>query len=428
MEKLSIKQAYLYLKSYAYHDNLNLFLKERIAQFELNDFDDGLVLIESVLSEDNILETDTFKDWLNHISYHVLPKSVIRPEDKIQNEHNKQNGLFLSNVRSSNNYEIQKVNYFIDAPIHIHILETLWSLVVGPILEEDLTKDCYGNRLHDFAYKFSDNTDKSSPKNSVEIFKRYIDQYNDWRDNAIKKASYLADQNEDIALLSLDLKSYFYHIEIDFNKINDLIILKLFGDIQTFALKLNAILEATFEKYLDTIKPRLKSSHQECINKSGIPIGFASSSILANWYLAEFDSAVSQTVRPAYYGRYVDDILLVMKRPKVDTEHPIEILISNYFSDLIQKDSKSGEYIIPVADNFLPIQPEKLILQYFDKNHSRAGLEVFKQELDEQSSAFKFLPEEHIDGDLDKFAYDVLYDGSANKLRSIVGLAENSTE
>ena len=38
------------------------------------------------------------------------------------------------------------------------------------------------------------------------------------------------------------------------------------------------------------------------------------------------------------------------------------------------------------------------------------------------------MPSEHIDKELDRFAYDVLYDGSANKLRSIVGLAENETE
>ncbi|EIW3153048.1 reverse transcriptase, partial [Salmonella enterica subsp. enterica serovar Kentucky] len=76
----------------------------------------------------------------------------------------------------------------------------------------------------------------------------------------------------------------------------------------------------------------------------------------------------------------------------------------------------------------LPIQKDKLIFHYFDRNHSLAGLRVFKQEVENRSSAFRFLPDEHIESDLDKFAYDVLLNGSANKFRSIMGLAENETE
>ena len=53
---------------------------------------------------------------------------------------------------------------------------------------------------------------------------------------------------------------------------------------------------------------------------------------------------------------------------------------------------------------------------------------MFKEELQERSSAFRFLPGEEIDRELDRFAYDVLYEGSRNKLRSIAGLRENATE
>ena len=36
-----VKQAYLYLKSYAYYENLNFFLKQKIAEFECDpEFDE----------------------------------------------------------------------------------------------------------------------------------------------------------------------------------------------------------------------------------------------------------------------------------------------------------------------------------------------------------------------------------------------------
>lgn len=51
---------------------------------------------------------------------------------------------------------------------------------------------------------------------------------------------------------------------------------------------------------------KLKSEHP-------IPIGMLSSNIIANWYLRTFDEKVNKYVKPAFYGRYVDDILIVLE-------------------------------------------------------------------------------------------------------------------
>lgn len=153
--------------------------------------------------------------------------------------------------------------------------------------------------------------------------------------------------------------------------------------------------------------------------------------------MSDFDTAISETVNPVYYGRYVDDILIVIKNASInkDDQDPIENFIANYLEGILvkkkneeDKKQESNDYYIRIKDNCLLIQKIKLILQFYDKSHSRVGLEIFKKELDERSSAFKFLPSEHINKELKQFAYDVLYEGSVNKLRSIVGMAENETE
>lgn len=424
----TVRSAYLSLKSYAYQDNLNLFLKQRVAAFESKHVDTSLQKILSVLKSKNPVVTNDFKHWLDEISYHLLPKSVSRTEDIKQNQHNERNGLFISNITSSPQYQVEKVNYFINAPVELHVIEMLWCTVVGSVMDSKLSDDCYGNRLKSFLTS-NDNEDKPSHY-TKDIFKRYVDQYNQWRDQAIEIASNLADKEEDVALLSLDLKSYFYHVDFDFNLISDFIEQNKdsFADLELAKL-LTEALEKVHDTYNYITYKSATLTHPDCQEKFWLPIGMASSAIIANWYLSEFDKDISNKVRPSYYGRYVDDILLVFRRPNFEQQNPIESFIEQYFNNLLERDKgPKADYFISIDQNKLPIQRDKLILQYFDKNHSKAGLDIFKQELEERSSAFKFLPTEHIDKELDKFAYDILYDGSANKLRSIVGLAENETE
>ena len=131
-----IEKAYLYLKGLAYHENLNLFLKQQIAEFEMQNMkvsqlsedkesSDGLdkvfINIVSTINSNEACASKQFKRWLKDISYRLLPKAVERKEDYKQRKDNEDKGLFISNVRESDNYSVSKINYFITAPVEIHI-------------------------------------------------------------------------------------------------------------------------------------------------------------------------------------------------------------------------------------------------------------------------------------------------------------------
>ncbi|MBW7876943.1 MAG: hypothetical protein H3C47_13260 [Candidatus Cloacimonetes bacterium] len=430
IELNNIQDAYLYLKSYAYHENLNLFLKNRVAQFETKHLTQPLIdkafsNVMSVVNDEDFKSDKNFNTWINSIGFHLLPKQFESADHKTQNQ---DAGLFISNVRSCSKYKVRGVNYFIKASVELHILEILWCLYAAPALESSMSKDSYGNRMRSSAIGYAKSKNSYSGK---EVFKRYIDQYNQWRDQAVRIATELSNNGCDVALLSLDFKAYFYYVDLQFGQIATEVSQYFQNDEQhcTLALRLTKILEAIFLHYKRIILPSLKNTHSECENKLGLPIGLASSSIISNWYLSKFDSLIDDKARPEYYGRYVDDIIMVFKQPKFDQQNPIESFVINYLTSILHKsEDNKGLYTVKVGENHLPIQQNKLILQFYDREHSRAGLEVFKQELEERSSAFKFLPSEHIDKELDRFAYDILYEGSANKLRNIVGLAENETE
>lgn len=431
-----VRQAYLYLKNYVYHENLNFFLKQKIAEFECDSFDESIKKLSRLLRLKNFTANYVFKEWLESIDCRVLPKSVSRSED--QNGNGRKNGLFISNVTTSSGYyRVEKVNYFISAPVELHLIEVLWCLVVGPVMEEDLKECCYGNRLDDSAKNFIREAGEAKLQNSRGLFRYYVDQYGSWRDQALKAAEEISEKDEDVALLSLDFESYFYQVDIDFGKIRERVE-EAFGDngrLRNIALKLTGALEKIFSAYREKITPFLESTHPECRDKKGLPIGLVSSPVLANWYLAGFDREILEEARPDYYGRYVDDIIMVFRNPGKDhgTESPIQSFVSRFLERWLSeketaRDDSSPRFYAAVESNDLPVQKGKLILHLLDREHSRAGLQVFRQQLQERSSAFRFLPGEDVDRELDRFAYDILYEGSHNKLRSIAGIAENETE
>ena len=430
-----VRQAYLYLKSYAYHENLNFFLKQEIAEFECDPgFDRRIGRLAGLLARGRISRGRKFKGWLKDISYRILPKSVSDPEDK--NRNGEENELFISNVTTSSRYRADKVNYFIIAPVELHVIEVLWCLIVGPLMEEELRECCFGNRMDDAAKNFAQSAFDAG--NSQHLFRYYVDQYGSWRDRALETAKEISESGEDVALLSLDLKSYYYNIDLNFEKIADRIE-EGFGDddpLRGIALALTDSLEKIFSAYHEKTVPLLSSTHPGCEGRLGLPVGFLSSSILANWHLAGFDREVLETARPDYYGRYVDDILMVFRNPgAVRGDDAVRSFVEKHLggqlieeNDGTEEDSPGSGYYVEVDGNRLPVQRDKLILHFLEKEHSRAGLEVFRQELQERSSAFRFLPDEEVDRELDRFAYDILYRGSRNKLRSVLGLAENETE
>jgi len=415
--------AYNCLKSYAYYENLNFFLKAEVARFESPNFQSKVNRVVKFFETDN----DDFIRWLDKIEVELLPKKIDSHLDFKQ----RSGALFLSNNKTADEYKVCGVNYLITAPVEIYLIETLWSIFVGSMLDDDFSESVYGNRISKSIKKYSKQSDDSKKIKAKNIFERYIDNYNKWRDGGINKAIEIIEKDRnDVAILSLDLKGFYYNIDIDFDVIDGIIENLQHEEIKELSLFLNEKLKLMHEKYRDKISHFIKETHPESASK-GIPIGFTSSAILANWYLADFDKDIKSKINPSYYGRYVDDILFVFSSPKIEKEDRGDEVV-NFIS------RKLKDFIIPTDDHKgfkltsiyheLPIQKDKLIFHYFNKDHSLAGLQVFKKEIENRSSAFRFLPEEHISSDLDKFAYDILFDGSVNKFRSIVGLAENETE
>ena len=135
--------AYKKLKSYYHYNKNNLFLKKKIAEFE----DDDFQMRESIKNLAKILENPVafmsqIQNWIGKIGYYVLPKTF----ETVPNSEN----IFVTGL--TQDAAVTKVNFFIDMPIELHLLDTLWTVLVGKIVFDKklLEENCYGKCLDNY--------------------------------------------------------------------------------------------------------------------------------------------------------------------------------------------------------------------------------------------------------------------------------------
>ena len=491
-------EAYRKFKTFVYHNGQTLSLRSKLAKFEdemLNEDDRNQANAENfkrkfidktkpLLEVLNNTESDqkkkkfinsVFDGWLKTIKYKVIPKQLA--ENHSTSEH------FITNEVPMGNFVVEKCNYFIDAPIELYLISTLWTLMFGRRLSNYISNDNYAYRLSIF--KGLDDPNPEDPDKS-EIYKTvssglalydpYFIGYQEWRDNGLNKVSQVLEKGENAVLLSLDIKRYFYNV-----KINVIEIVKFYlkdVSLSVVELKICELLQSIHERYASLFPkvPEEENDQNEYLkNTVMLPIGLPSSGLLGNLTLKPFDDYIRNRVTPTYYGRYVDDIILVFsgkglkltKHPEsgsfIDgficehllyaggdnttedqdlkfTRHLPPPLLSYYQANNdngskkestpklnLEKDSLSSiNYLIEIKNSKFCLQLDKVIMEYFNCKGSTAGINKFKKQLEKNRSEFRYLPwEEEINLEFDDEAFRLEVTESVNKLRNLEGISED---
>jgi len=441
-----VETAYKKFKQYIYYEQLDLFQRKKIADFECDSkFDKKLNQLSIIIDlikkgSDDIEDIDNF---LKCIDYNLIPKSIgsipcdkktISKDKDNKNNKNDKNFHFITNNKSSDKYCLEGINYFIDIPIELQLICVIWIMKAGVHIDSELSDSAYWFRLNERL--------KKPEEQSSHIFKLYHTQYSEWRNKALKTAEYtLKEEKKDIAILSLDLKHCFYCIHPDFSELCRQLNEKIDNEEdKIFAATLTRIIEkihAAYQRVIEQGHFCYTHSHIEFESgKYAIPIGLVSSGIICNWHLNRFDNQIIKDLNPAYYGRYADDILIVISNPDIknpnrNKKQLIEEFLEKYFikPEIFTPKEEEGEILYCLnVDPKLCIRQEKLLLHFYSADHSLAMLEIFKQKIKENSSAFYLLPEKELEFYINNTAYSLLFEGSTNKFRNIMGFAENVTE
>ncbi|WP_249553742.1 reverse transcriptase domain-containing protein [Shewanella sp. 8A] len=180
--------------------------------------------------------------------------------------------------------------------LDFHVLSTLWMLEVGHLFDAKLTPCAYGNRLR----RTQDG--KSINPFSLGTFQPYLKPFRDWRDQGIEAMRVALHDDKKVVALTADVSSFYHELNPNF-MLDAAFVTDVMG------LELNAEQTKLHRLFIKALQAWAASTPL----KKGLPVGLPASAVVANVALTELDRVVEQQLVPLYYGRYVDDILLVME-------------------------------------------------------------------------------------------------------------------
>lgn len=433
--------AYRKLKGEVYYDNTDLQLRYTISKWEANKFGNlntcngedfqkqfikQIWQLRNVVNSEDICANKYFKKWLDKISLTYQIKSMSKTKEYPKET----NGKFISTKINNDNIQVDECNYRINAGIEIHLISILWIMFLNQYINRNqLYKYNFGNRTR--TDTLPGNTLNGSTRINLSVNEPYYRNYQNWRNSALDAVEKtLNDSNESAYILSLDVKRFFYSVDLDLTlllkKNSELgIINNNYKNDQVLTRLTEAIIaiNTKYTEYCKNQKEFLNIGHLN-ENHTILPVGLLSSTLVANLYLTDFDNKIKKIKGVEYYGRYVDDMLFVFRGDnECYTDNPITTFVRSHFvqNSILYTDNSLNEskYVIS-GHEYLKIKPEKIVLEEFHKDGPKTAIEQFKKKLKERSSDSRFLlDEDELDENFENAAYSLGYSDSGFKIRDI---------
>lgn len=463
-----IKIAYKKLKANVYLDKTQLPLRNSIALFE-NDgnHETALCQIEKVLSGGSKAWERYQDERLRSIGALVYPKTL-EPLPK--------NTVIFNSENTP--IQMQKPQFFLDMDVEGHILGTLWVLSIGMALDRDcdngegMYEHSYGNRLK----KNLMNEKTEDITYSPGLFEPYFAQYESWRDRGLGLAQDRLKAKQDAMILTLDFKSFYYSVDLrqedfagflkQFEQYRGLKVAEVWQE------RVNEFVYRVIETYSKQLRGYCAGTELTIGDRNILPIGFLPSHILANWILTPFDNAIISKWNPTYYGRYVDDVIIVDKVEKnsplyhlargkegagrLSSEAVLDMLLTRQDKGAIgereilvkekltadqtyeheqrmadaEDRSETGPvyHVAPCLLNsdksLIRLQSHKVKVFYFQSGATQALLSCFRTQIARNVSEFRLMPD--LDNILQRKDYSEVFrlknSDTMNKFRSVEGV------
>lgn len=279
---------------------VDLYYSTNPSLFVIADYEDNLAANLARLqkqingkSEAWVKKPEFFGDW-------TLAPKAIKPAETQKADKGDTGLIFASpddewtTMATSEAKPIAQFRLMARCSMDFHVLSALWMMEVGDLFDKQLSANVYGSRLRR-------NRHDQINRLALGSFKPYLKPFRDWRDGGIKAMrSALADKKKVLALTA-DVSSFYHELNPGF------MLDKAFHKLAEIELsesqaKLNRLFVGALQAWAKAT-PLAK----------GLPVGLPASAVVANAALLKLDQFIEQQVVPLYYGRYVDDILLVME-------------------------------------------------------------------------------------------------------------------
>lgn len=380
-------------KSEAFHESTH-FHAEAFSRYEQR-LDSHLRRLLSLICDPGRAWT-TDGEFLGHFEY--AAKSVEEPTYGDSSHFRNLDPIadWKSRFEKSGRRSEANFRLVIVASVDLQVISALWIVKVGYKFDACVdSRHSYGNRLRL----------NSSPRTFGEIlfppvnldcqglFKPYFSAYRTWRERGLKAMRSAVSEGRPIIAITMDIRQFYHNASPSFLT-NKSFLQRLELDLTVDEQRLTSDLVAAMQHWYSTT-PDFKARPE-----GGIPVGLSASKIIANVLLVGLDRAILQHAKPVYYGRYVDDLFVVLNLD--------ESLSSGV--DLMRWFSKNSGGVLefsevsahgPCLKVIVPEAPDAELLFVGKKQKvfaltSKHGLDLIEQiseQIRQQSSEHRLLPE-----------------------------------
>ncbi|WP_219969291.1 RNA-directed DNA polymerase [Chryseobacterium chendengshani] len=286
--------------------------------------------------------------------------------------------------------EIDKISfrYLGEVSIMFQIIGGLWLNRVGYKLDEKFPKNLYGCRIK--------NIDKSTDlpyfKQNHTIYKPYFSNYQKWQNDLF--TSLESENDKSVVVLTTDFSKYYHSIKIDElrKKVSELI--------DNLEIKLTKV-----DQFLNDLLFGMINAFNNFNNKKyswfkenelspseyGLPLTLNASKLLSNIFLLDFDKDIINNLKPIYYGRYVDDIILAIE---LGDEKSEQLNFSQILGNKLKKFKIESNVLRDQTNKSfnLKFNTEKECVFIFNSTYDKVELNNLKKVINKNSSEWNLFP------------------------------------
>ena len=236
--------------------------------------------------------------------------------------------------------------------VDLHVLSSLWIAKVGIAYDSALPSSAMGTRVRPALSERK----RTAPPVARSSFKSWLEEYRQWSEGANRAIVSASERGRHVAVLTSDAQSYYYRIGIQF--IRDPAFLRM------ARISVTPKQDALTLILVEALRAWASRTPLHKDNPSvGVPVGLAAARVIANVALVEFDRHIVASLKPLYYARYVDDIILALditnRRDIVDLESLVTYIAGSSQHLRIAKDG-----------------PRRTSLLFEPSYHRRAGSKI----------------------------------------------------
>ena len=388
--------AYRKAKAEAFYENTH-FHALAFAKFERN-LERNLGKLHSVLndSENNWFNTSKFIG-----SYAYLPKSLApsrHAEDPVFFRHLDPVQEWKRQWRANKKKRLSASFRLVIKPtVSFQVVSALWLLKVGHKFDACLdSRYAFANRIRRFrgdGDSISSDTVGEVNTDCVGLFPPYFSAYRNWRQKGLDSMRSVLEDGGKVLAVTMDLARYYHNVSPAFllkPKYLSYLDLSLSSSERLFTQELLCAIETWYQSTPD---------HKER-QEGALPVGLSASKVIANVLLVELDRRMVSKIQPVYYGRYVDDIFLVVK-PEKRFEGGLQVMrwLNNSLKPIakIGTDGADGSpdlrITLPYArDSELLFTGTKQKIFSLEGNHGLDLISQIEHQIRAQSSEYRLLP------------------------------------